>query len=311
MNEDISFEEWNKKQQEQSKQMSAIASQLSGNSEKEMRASEMVKNRLKNSKYDPSDFQLVYLTSQIKILFPRKNLGKTVLDLKLSDLVDLSVERNLNLMAGGYVIIGGPTAGKTLLASSMQKNVVNKLSSDSVLKLDIMEPTTSEGSISAITDEEIEAAFDQIILSDEKLVIIDSLRFLNAASKYPARQKGISAGLEIYATILDAFFSRLGKIGIFIMSTGDDNHATSKTYANLMQGSLQGVFLPSKLSIEEVGSTLGRGEVSVRGGDRSYIDYSFKLDSEISLALNVKEFDTRIFNDHFLGSSIAEGVNNG
>lgn len=209
------------------------------------------------------------------------------------DMVHFSVQElfksNYNeerwFLPGAYIIIAGPRAGKTVLAQFIHSQL-QKLNKRIAPYLNCLEPhvqTESEETVlSAFTWEEISLALTSY-LSNEKfdIFVIDSLRFLNAASRYPAKAKGINSGLEIYATQLNQMCVHANKIGFFVLSTSDSDYQITEIYQNLLIGSAQGLIIPKRLKASQIGTQKGEGQISLRGGSREFVDFFFDTDQPI------------------------------
>lgn len=229
----------------------------------------------------------------MRILLPTKELipNEKVKSLKLKQLFtfdhlgDDYVERELD--PGAYVIVGRPASGKSALGRGAMMSLIKE--GYSVAYLNVMEPLSramrAAGCSSAILDVEIRAALNALFRCDADILYIDSLRFLAAISRYPARTGGIPGGLELYATVFDEAAARLGKRIFLIITTSDSREMTNELYTVLMQGAVQGVIIPKTLVAEDIGTLLGQGEITLRGADRTRTPFTVQLDAPVSLSV--------------------------
>lgn len=229
----------------------------------------------------------------MRIFLPTRELvtNNEVKSLKLKQLFhfdhigDDYIERELD--PGAYVIVGRPASGKSALGRGAMVSLIKE--GYSVAYLNVMEPLSREmraaGCASAILDVEIRAALNAIFRCDSDILYIDSLRFLAAISRYPARTGGIPGGLELYATVFDEAAARLGKRLFLIITTSDSREMTNELYTVLMQGAVQGVIIPRTLIAEDIGTLTGQGEITLRGADRTRTPFTVQLDAPVSLSV--------------------------
>lgn len=172
------------------------------------------------------------------------------------------------LLPGAYILLGGPMSGKSLLINSIFQHL-QRLGDAKTCLLHCMEPSTVE-TRSLLTWSEISLGLSALLYSDADIIAVDSLRFLNAASPYPAKRGGINSGLEIYATQLNELCVRANKVGFFVISTSDMSRQVTETYQALLVGSTQGVVVPGRITPDAFGKSVAPIEISLRNGDRSY-----------------------------------------
>lgn len=228
------------------------------------------------------------------ISLPTKQIASEVKELQVRHLFnfDQVSEEFLsrNLEPGAYVIVGRPASGKSTLGQAAMKSLIK--AGFSVAAANLMEPISLEmrkfGCVAAIGEQEIAECINILISSDADVIYIDSLRFLAAISKFPARPGGIPGGLDLYATVLDEAAARVGKRAFLVITTNDSRAEVNETYAILMQGAVQGIIVPSEMTASDVGTLQGRGEFSLRGADRTRIPFSATLDSPITLPIGLE-----------------------
>lgn len=222
------------------------------------------------------------------------------------DLQDRSLE------PGAYIIIGGPMSGKTLLGTSIYGKLRQNLEREKMAYLQAFEPRNmtiddSKNVQPLVLWPDISCALTALF-NDRSTThfLVDSLRFLNADSAYPAKSKAVNAGLEVYATQLNYLCESFGKVGFFILSTSDSDRSVTDVYKSLLVGSCQGILVPSPLSATQIGTRKGFGEISLRNGNREYREFSF--DTHVALEgfhLNESRVPNATNQGHILKASVA------
>lgn len=235
---------------------------------------------------------MLMLTKDVYVGLPSIK-PKEPVSLKLSDVLPLTSEfdgaeiSSRTLLPGAYIILGGPMSGKSLLINSLFDHLTRNTDAKTCL-LHCMEPSTNEQQ-SLLTWSEISLGLSALLYCDKDVIAVDSLRFLNAASPYPAKRGGINSGLEIYATQLNELCVRANKIGFFIISTSDMSRQVTETYQALLVGSTQGIIVPGRINPDAFGKSTAPIEVSLRNGDRSYQFLTYTCVEPLRSMQSVKE----------------------
>lgn len=239
---------------------------------------------IKSGEFEGKEFKYMGLTKSVHVPVPLNIKVRATSNVRASTIFK-GIAMDRQLIPGAYVVIGGPKSGKSALIDSIKAEFSGM--DISLGYLSIFEPTPLDmietEELSSLTLwEEIEEGLSCAFMSDLEVILIDSLRFLNAASPYPAKAKGINSGLEIYATLLNSIAERSGKIIFAVLSTSDTDPDITRLYQALMVGSAQGIIAPSRLQSTQIGTKRGEGEVSLRNGSRENQSFQFNTKEVIT-----------------------------
>lgn len=243
------------------------------------------------SVFSTDDFKDTTLDDKGRVAFPRPIIRdySKVPGLKLGQLLThcASDDRDRDLPPGAYVIVGAPAAGKSLLMSHFH----NQLKDYAVTPLLIKEPVNQELRAKGIRPANDWADISELLglaFTDESdIITIDSFRFLEAISRYPAKSGGVMGGLGLYATDFDAYAADCGKRLFVIFTLGNDDARTKEEVVKTLVGATAGVFYPYPPSEGRTETGLS-GWYSLRYGDRARKEFQVDVGFEVTGSRKVK-----------------------
>lgn len=199
--------------------------------------------------------------SGINIAIPYDTCYDEKQKIKITDLLNVGDElkSKIELGAGAYAVTGGPSAGKSLFITEL-----NKVLGENAQLIKILEPGykgEAELSLTGI-GETLSEAFN----GKEKVILVDSFRFSSVLLKSIALKNGISAAAFAIATTLTIIAERTNKIVFFVISSETDEKEINNIFFQRLVGACSGVFAPQYGTFA--------GIASIRDSDRKPFAYS-------------------------------------
>lgn len=241
-------------------------------------------NKASNGKFIDIGIGMIRLPNKSeKIAVDRNLVGM----LTYADLLGDSLNNSLNERTtefGLIGVLGAAREGKTALSRAISR--LHNIPYYSILEPYEGQSTVNQPSITlddAVND--ISSAFRN---RDCDVIIIDSSRFINSVRTYGLAPGGTPTAYNVILTMLHNAAVLYGKLIILVISTMTNEPDHIALMRSMVIGSSLGLIEPSLIS--------GGGRISIRGGDRDFIDFTIHEEEFMKLC-DIKEHSANINRD--------------